>query len=47
LSLTYGALVAIRSDWLLRFQLQIPIIQRWIGSQSESPTGIVSLTVDL
>ena len=47
LSLTYGALLAIRSDWLLRLQLQIPIIQRWIGSQSESPTGIVSLTIDL
>lgn len=46
-SLTYGVLFAIRTDWLLRVQLQTPIIQRWIGSQAESPTGIVSLTADL
>lgn len=46
-SLTYGVLIAVRPDWLLRFQLQTPVIQRFVGSQAESPTGILSLTVDL
>lgn len=47
LSLSYGVVLALRPDWLLRFLVQSPIVQRWVGSQWESPTAVLSLAVDL
>lgn len=47
LSLSYGAVLALRPDWLLRLLVQSPIVQHWVGSQWESPTAILSLAVDL
>lgn len=46
-SLTYGVIASLRTDLLLRFLIQTPVYQRWNGSQRESPTGILSFTVDL
>lgn len=42
-----GLLFALHQDWLLRFALQVPVIQSWRGTQSETATGILSLVVDL
>lgn len=47
LSVTSGFLVALHGDWLLRLSVQTPIVQAWYGVQRESPTGILSLIVDL
>lgn len=42
-----GLLFALHQDVLLRFALQVPVIQSWRGRQSETATGVVSLVVDL
>jgi hypothetical protein len=47
ISLSYGGLIALGQDWLLRFAVQTPVIQAFYGSQHESPTLILSLIVDL
>lgn len=47
LSLSHGVLLALRTDWLLRLTIQTPVVQAWYGAQRESPTGILSLIVDL
>ena len=47
LSLTPQILFSLRTDWLLRVAVQAPVLQSWNADQSEYPTGIVSLTVDL
>lgn len=46
LSLSYGAVLSLRTDWLLRLLVQSPIVQHWVGSQWESPTALLSLAVD-
>lgn len=47
LSVTPQILVSLRTDWLLRIAVQAPVFQSWNADQTEYPTGIVSLTVDL
>lgn len=47
LALTPQVLFALHSDVLLRAALQLPIGEWWNGEKAESPTGIVSLVVDL
>lgn len=46
-SATPGLLFALHPDWLLRFMLQIPVVERWRGSQHETPSGILALVVDV
>lgn len=47
LALVPQALFALRTDWLLRAALQLPGGQFWNGAQTEYPTGILSLVIDL
>ncbi len=47
LSVTPQVLFSLRTDWLLRVAVQAPVLQSWNADQSEYPTGVVSLTVDL
>jgi hypothetical protein len=47
LSISQGLLLALRTDWLLRFIVQTPVVQAWHGQQHESPTGVLSFLVDL
>lgn len=47
LALVPQALIALRTDWLLRAALQLPGGQFWNGAQTEYPTGILSLVIDL
>lgn len=47
LSASPALLFALHQDWLLRFTVQMPVIQSWRGHQSETATGILSLIVDL
>lgn len=46
LALSYGLLISLRTDWLLRFAVQTPVLQAWYGVQKESPTAVLSLVVD-
>lgn len=46
-SLSYGVLVSLGRDFLLRLAAQMPVIQLWRGSQWESTTVIAALAVDL
>jgi hypothetical protein len=47
MSLSPGLLFALRTDWLLRLTMQVPVIQRWIGHQYETTSAVVSLVVDI
>lgn len=47
LALVPQALIALRTDWLLRVALQLPGGQFANGAQIEYPTGILSLVIDL
>lgn len=42
-----GIIFALRTDWLLRLMVQLPIVERWRGHQHETPTGAISLVVDI
>lgn len=42
-----GLIFALRTDWLLRLMVQVPVIERWRGEQHEAPTGVLSLVVDI
>lgn len=47
LALVPQALIALRTDWLLRVALQLPGGQFSNGAQTDYPTGILSLVIDL
>lgn len=47
LAFTPGLLWSPRKDWLVRAAVQLPLLQRWSGRQSETPMGVVALIVDL
>ena len=47
LALVPQLLIVLRTDWLLRAALQLPGGQFWNGAQTEYPTGILSLVIDL
>lgn len=47
LSLSPGLLVSLSTDWLLRIGVQVPVMTRWLGIQSETPTAVLGLIVDL
>lgn len=42
-----GLLFALHQDLLLRFSLQVPVVQSWRGQQTETATGILSLVLDI
>lgn len=42
-----GLIFALRTDWLLRLLMQIPVVEHWRGVQHETPTGVLSLVVDI
>lgn len=46
-SLSPAVLVSLRTDWLLRAGVQVPVLSRWLGVQAETPTAVVGLIVDL
>ncbi len=47
LSAAPGLLIALRTNFLLRLGLQVPVLEHWRGLQHETSTGIVTFILDV